>query len=123
MLTGDAKWGALYGAETFVLTSHQENFGIAVAEALACGKPVLISNQINIWQEIEADKAGLVAEDNERGAQQLFRRWQSLTADEKAKMARAATVCYQNRFDASESAAKLLATMKTLAVKNRNLET
>jgi len=31
MLTGDAKWGALYGAEAFVLPSHQENFGIAVA--------------------------------------------------------------------------------------------
>ena len=54
MLTGDAKWGALYGCEAFVLPSHQENFGIAVVEALACGKPVLISNQVNIWREIEA---------------------------------------------------------------------
>jgi glycosyltransferase involved in cell wall biosynthesis len=44
MLTGDAKWGAFQCAEVFILPSHQENFGIAVVEALACGKPVLISD-------------------------------------------------------------------------------
>src|SRR5690606_26372536 len=50
MLQGDAKWGALYGCEAFILPSHQENFGIAVVEALACSKPVLISDQVNIWR-------------------------------------------------------------------------
>ena len=34
MVIGDAKWGAFYGSEAFILPSHQENFGIAVAEAL-----------------------------------------------------------------------------------------
>src|SRR6185436_2931743 len=48
MLTGDTKWGALRAAEVFALTSHQENFGIAVVEALACGTAVLISRQVNI---------------------------------------------------------------------------
>jgi glycosyltransferase involved in cell wall biosynthesis len=36
MLRGDLKWGAYYGCEAFILPSHQENFGITVAEALAC---------------------------------------------------------------------------------------
>src|SRR5690606_20120454 len=53
MLTGDEKWGDFYNSEAFVLPSHQENFGIAVVESLACKKPVLISNQINIWKEIK----------------------------------------------------------------------
>ncbi len=67
MLAGDKKWGAFYASEAFALPSHQENFGIAVAEALACGLPVLISDKVNIWREIEADGAGFVAEDTQPG--------------------------------------------------------
>jgi glycosyltransferase involved in cell wall biosynthesis len=52
-LSGDAKWGSIYGCEAFILPSHQENFGIAVAEALACCKPVIITNKVNIYREIE----------------------------------------------------------------------
>jgi len=49
MLRGDMKWAAFRAAEVFGLPSHQENFGIVVAEALAYGKPVLISDKVNIW--------------------------------------------------------------------------
>ena len=68
LLTGDLKWGAFRAADVFALTSHQENFGIAVAEALACGLPVLLSNQVNIWREIEEDSAGFIENDDEAGA-------------------------------------------------------
>src|SRR5690606_25014299 len=67
MLNSDEKWGAIAVADAFCLPSHHENFGIVVAEALACGKPVLISNKINIWREIESDNAGFVAEDTVDG--------------------------------------------------------
>lgn len=60
MLHGDRKWGALRAADAFILPSHQENFGIAVVEALACGTPVLISDKVNIWREIDRYNAGLV---------------------------------------------------------------
>ncbi len=60
MVTGDAKWGAFHGSEAFILPSHQENFGIAVAEALACGRPVLLADKVNIAEEIAEDKAGLM---------------------------------------------------------------
>jgi hypothetical protein len=75
MLAGDSKWGALYGCEAFVLPSHQENFGIAVVEALACGKPVLISDQVNIWREIVEDGVGMVEGDTEEGVEKLLRRF------------------------------------------------
>jgi len=55
MLSGDSKWGAYHCADAFILPSHQENFGIVVAEALSCNVPVLISNKVNIWREIQAD--------------------------------------------------------------------
>jgi glycosyltransferase involved in cell wall biosynthesis len=72
MLLGELKWGALYSAEALVLPSHQENFGIVVVESIACGVPVLISNKVNIWREIAADGAGLVANDNLSGTIELL---------------------------------------------------
>ncbi|HIF58095.1 MAG TPA: glycosyltransferase [Rhodospirillales bacterium] len=60
MLQGDVKWGAYYAAETFILPSHQDNFGIVVAEALSTATPVLITNKVNIWREIKTGKARLL---------------------------------------------------------------
>ncbi len=56
MITGDLKWGSLGAADAFILPSHQENFGISVVEALACGVPALISDKVNIWREIAEEK-------------------------------------------------------------------
>ncbi len=67
MLEGSMKQGAFANAEAFVLPSHQENFGISVVEALAARVPVLISNRVNIWREIEADRAGHVESDDLAG--------------------------------------------------------
>ena len=112
MLTGDAKWGALYGAEAFVLNSHQENFGIAVVEALSCATPVLISNQINIWQEIDQDKGGFVAGDTEVGAKQILLQWHGLSPEEKGRMRKAARNCYEKRFGINTAALNLLSTLQ-----------
>ena len=59
-LAGDAKLAALADADLFVLPSYSENFGNAVVEALACGLPVVISDQVGVQQEVSAAKAGLV---------------------------------------------------------------
>jgi len=61
MLVGADKLAAFRDAEAFVLPSYSENFGIAIVEAMACGLPVLISDRVNIWREIEAAGAGAVA--------------------------------------------------------------
>jgi glycosyltransferase involved in cell wall biosynthesis len=95
MLRGRDKWAALAAAEAFILPSHQENFGIAVAEALACGTPVLISDKVNIWREIADDGAGLVESDDTQGAANLLRRW--LAADHAA-MSSGARRCFERRF-------------------------
>jgi glycosyltransferase involved in cell wall biosynthesis len=54
------KFGLLTHAAGFCLPSEQENFGVAVAEAMACGVPVLVSDQVEIWPEIERAGAGVV---------------------------------------------------------------
>lgn len=60
MLEGERKDAAIAAADIFVLPSYTENFGIAIAEALAAGLPVIISNKVNIWCEVSDAHAGLV---------------------------------------------------------------
>jgi glycosyltransferase involved in cell wall biosynthesis len=104
MLRGDAKWGAFFAAEAFVLPSHQENFGIAVAEALACGRPVLLSDKVNIAAEIAADGAGLMESDTAAGTERLLERWLGMPAAERKAMAVRASDCFHRRYDMRENA-------------------
>jgi glycosyltransferase involved in cell wall biosynthesis len=107
MLTGDAKWQAFRGAMAFVLPSHQENFGIAVAEALACEVPVLISNKVNIWREIEASGCGLVAEDTDAGTVSCLRQFLRLDTAKKARMRQLARTCFLEQFEVKRAAEDL----------------
>jgi glycosyltransferase involved in cell wall biosynthesis len=95
---GDAKWGAFYGAEAFILPSHQENFGIAVADALACGTIPLISDKINIARDVEGDAAALVETDTCEGTTRLIERFLALSAAERDTMRRKARLCYEHRY-------------------------
>jgi glycosyltransferase involved in cell wall biosynthesis len=113
MLTGDAKWGAFYGSEAFVLPSHQENFGIAVVEALACSKPVLISNQVNIWREIQNANGGLVADDTLEGTKKILQNWKELSLIKRSDMGKQAQYCYQKNFSIQAAATKMLAAISS----------
>lgn len=108
MVNGSLKWGAFYACEAFILPSHQENFGIAVAEALACGKPVLLSDQVNIAPDIAADHVGIVEPDTLQGTLQLFRRWIGLTPEERARMYEQASITFRTRYDMRENAKTIL---------------
>ncbi|MGB7248571.1 MAG: hormogonium polysaccharide biosynthesis glycosyltransferase HpsP [Phormidesmis sp.] len=59
-VSGELKAKILSAADLFVLPSYYENFGIAVAEAMAAKLPVVISDQVHIWPTIQADAAGWV---------------------------------------------------------------
>jgi glycosyltransferase involved in cell wall biosynthesis len=107
-LYSDAKWGALYGADAFVLSSHQENFGIAVAESLGCGVPVLITDKINIWREIEAAGAGVIATDTVESFTKALRSWFELGRGERDEMRRKASTLFSAEFDIEVTAPALL---------------
>jgi glycosyltransferase involved in cell wall biosynthesis len=115
MITGDAKWGALAGAEAFVLPSHQENFGLAIVEALACGAPVLISDRVNIWSELVADQAALVEPATPEGATRLLERWLLLPADTRKAMRAAARVSFEKRFELNSTVQHLDEQLSVLA--------
>ena len=103
-LRGAAKWGAFYGSEAFVLPSHQENFGIAVADALACGTIPLISDKVNIARDLQADGAAIVDTDTPEGTVRLIERFLALSGADRQTMRRKARNCYENRYSLNNSA-------------------
>lgn len=54
---GESKSEAYHRADLFILPTYSENFGIVVAEALACGVPV-ITTQGTPWEELNTHNAG-----------------------------------------------------------------
>lgn len=107
MIGGEVKWGALRACDALVLPSHQENFGVSVAEALLAGRPVLLSYPVNVWPEIENDGVGLADDDTLEGTVRLLQRWFSLPAAEQAAMAARAQPCFAARFSMERTAATI----------------
>jgi glycosyltransferase involved in cell wall biosynthesis len=113
LLVGDVKWGALRASEVFVLPSHQDNHSVAMAEALACSVPVLISDKVHVWPQIIADGAGLVGTDTIDGTYAMISAWFKLTQEERAHMKCCALQCFERRFDASVAASSLAAVIES----------
>jgi glycosyltransferase involved in cell wall biosynthesis len=108
MLQGEMKRAALAAADAFVLPSHQENFGMAVVEALAAGLPVLISNRINIWREVDQDRAGYVEPDDVSGTARLLQRWIGAPESVRDGMRANARRCFEQRFEINKAVDSLL---------------
>lgn len=107
-LSGNIKWGAFRAANVFILPSHAENFGVTVAESLSCGTPVLISNKVNIWKEIEDNQAGMVAPDTPDGTLTLLREWFELEAEEQDRFRKNTIPCFNKHFEISASTEELI---------------
>ena len=120
MLSGDLKWGAFHASDAFVLTSHQENFGIAVVEALACGVPVLISSQVNIWREIRQAGAGFVESDDAAGAQRLLEQWIQVDGALWQRMREAARKVFAERFEIERAAVSFIDAMRIHGLRSAN---
>lgn len=98
MLDGGIKWGAYKASDCFILPSHQENFGIVVAEALSAATPVLITDKVNIWREIIAQGAGYAESDTVQGVVSLLKSWFKKSDAEKNRMRENALRCYEENF-------------------------
>jgi glycosyltransferase involved in cell wall biosynthesis len=105
------KWSAFATAQLFCLPSHQENFGVAVAESLSVGLPVCISSAVNISDMVHQAGAGLVHPDTFAGTSDALVRWNRMDKAARSQMSHNAFQLFSSEFhweQASEHLADLL---------------
>jgi len=114
MLDGKDKWTALRLADALILPSHQENYGMVVAEACSVGKPVLLTNKVNLWREIESTCAGMVAEDNAEGISKMLNAWDEgrIQGTEKSALR-----CFRDHLHVKNAASRLIDVVQGASLK------
>jgi len=60
LITGQDKLAALQDADVFVLPSRSEGLSIAMLEAMYMGLPVVVTDRVGLWREVEKNRCGLV---------------------------------------------------------------
>ena len=110
MLQGSEKWGALCSADAMILPSHQENYGMVVAEACSVGLPVYLTNKVNLWREVVDAGAGVVENDDPAGIQNLVDQW--MVADDHAQRSHAAKQCFEKRLHIDRTVENLCKTFE-----------
>jgi len=61
---GARKWELIHSCDLFVMASYSENFGMAALEAMACGRPVVVTPEVGLARTIEEAGAGVVVDGN-----------------------------------------------------------
>lgn len=108
MVQGNEKWAMLQQADAFILPSHQENFAIAAAEAMCCGTPVLLSDKVQICNDVRRAGAGLVEPDTVEGTEHLLQGWTGLSQEAAAAMRSDARLAYEQMYTTHASATHLM---------------
>jgi glycosyltransferase involved in cell wall biosynthesis len=101
MVSGRDKWQELAAADTLILPSHQENFGIVVGEALACHIPVLLSTRVNIWRWVTEAEAGFADAPTIQGIEKLLQLWFDQSPEKTIMMRNQAKQLFQRKFSLS----------------------
>lgn len=95
-VTGELKTALLQDADLFVLPSYYENFGIAVAEAMVAGTPVVISEQVYIWEDIQKAQAGWVSTSDQDTLTECLRKALQSTGERQRRGANAQDYALKN---------------------------
>lgn len=121
MLAGEAKWGALYGCEAMVLTSFQENFGVVVAEACACGRPVLLTDQVAAHRPVMAARAGVICRAEPASAAAALGQMMRMTQAERKAMGERGRTVFDREFTMERVARRVTAIFGEKPVSDNSL--
>lgn len=94
---GEAKWALYRSADLFVLPTRSENFGLVVAEALACGLPVITTKGAP-WEELAQERCGWWVALGPEALEAALREAVSLPDEERRAMGRRGRTMVEERY-------------------------
>ncbi len=108
-------------SDLFVLPSAHENFCMAVAEAMACGLPIVISRHVGIADDVERHGAGLITDIN---GEHVARAIQSIMTDShrRCEMAQGARDAAARLYDGRRVAGLVLRAFQDILSGTRSPE-
>lgn len=110
---GDEKWRLFQTSDFFVLPTHSENFGLAIAESLASGTPV-ITTVGTPWSDLNGSEAGAWIEIGTEPLVETLRRFLGLSEDELETMGRNGRKLIETKYSAHVMAEQMMEVYKSV---------
>lgn len=104
---GDKKWELFQKSDFFVLPTHSENFGLAIAEALASGTPV-ITTVGTPWNDLNTSNAGAWIEVGTQPLVETLKRFLSLSDEELEVMGKNGRKLIETKYSAMVMAGEMM---------------
>lgn len=110
---GDKKWELFQTSDFFVLPTHSENFGLAIAESLASGTPV-ITTVGTPWNDLNSSNAGAWIEIGTQPLVETLRRFLSLSDEELETMGKNGRKLIETKYSAKVMAEEMMEVYQSL---------
>lgn len=104
---GDKKWELFQTSDFFVLPTHSENFGLAIAESLASGTPV-ITTVGTPWNDLNSSNSGAWIEIGTQPLVDTLKRFLSLSDEELEAMGKNGRKLIENKYSAKVMAEEMM---------------
>lgn len=104
---GDKKWELFQTSDFFVLPTHSENFGLAIAESLASGTPV-ITTVGTPWNDLNSSNSGAWIEIGTQPLVETLRRFLSLSDGELEAMGKNGRKLIETKYSAKVMAEEMM---------------
>ena len=97
MLSGELKIAALSQSNLFVLPTHSENFGIAIAESLAYGVPAITTKGAP-WKDLIEYHCGWWIDDNQKALKEALLEAMKLSDQERQEMGSRGRIMVEKKY-------------------------
>jgi len=110
---GEKKWELFREADVFVLPTYSENFGIAIAEALASGTPVITTNGTP-WEELNKFHCGWYTKVGTEATAQALRQFLQTSEEELESMGKRGRKLIEDKYSTTTIANQMFLLYKKM---------